>query len=68
MKSDNLSIKYHRNRFIRFLLKTMRRTVENRALQRDYYVNLVRHKMTIKTQLNKKNYSHLIAFVQLILL
>lgn len=38
MKSENIDIKFHRNRFFRYLLKAMKRTV---FAQRDYYINLV---------------------------
>ena len=43
MKSDNLNIKYHRNRFFRYLLKTMKKTVENQRIQNDYFVDMVRN-------------------------
>lgn len=39
MKSENIDIKFHRNRFFRYLLKAMRQTVN--TTQKDYYVNLV---------------------------
>ena len=48
MKSDNLNIKYHRNRFFRYMLKTMKKTVENQTIQKDYFVHLVRNGMIIK--------------------
>lgn len=38
MRSENIQIKFHRNRFFRYLLKAMQRTV---AAQKDYYINLV---------------------------
>lgn len=38
MKSENIEIKSHRNRFFRYLLKAMQRTV---ASQKDYFINMV---------------------------
>lgn len=50
MRSSNLDIKFHRNRFFRYLLKTMKKTVENQlTLQRDLFVNLVRKRMENKS-------------------
>lgn len=37
--SNQLKVKFHRNRFFRYLLKTMQRTLET---QGDFFVNLVR--------------------------
>lgn len=42
MKSENIGIKFHRNRFFRFLLRTMKRTVDDQIIQKDYHFNLVR--------------------------
>lgn len=39
MKSDQYKVKLHRNRFFRFLLKTMKRTLQT---QDTYFFNLVR--------------------------
>lgn len=36
--SDQMKVKFHRNRFFRYLLKTMRKTVDT---QGDFFVNLV---------------------------
>lgn len=40
--SDQLQVKHHRNRFFRYLLKTMDRTVKSQA---KVYVNLVRNEI-----------------------
>jgi hypothetical protein len=62
MKSDNLNIKYHRNRFFRYMLKTMKKTVENQAIQKDYFVHLVRNGMTIKKLITFSIFFHSINF------
>jgi hypothetical protein len=41
MRSDNIQIKHHRNRFFRFLLKIMKRTVDNQSMQQNFFFNLV---------------------------
>ena len=43
LKSENIQIKHHRNRYMRFLMKTMKRTVENQNKAHDYFINMVRN-------------------------
>lgn len=39
MKSENIDIKINRNRFFRYLLKIMKKTI---TAQKDYFINMVR--------------------------
>lgn len=39
MKTENIDIKFHRNRFFRYLMRAMKRAV---SAQRDYYFHLVK--------------------------
>lgn len=42
--SDQVAVKFHRNRFFRYLLKTMKRTVETQAT---VYINMVSENLKI---------------------
>jgi hypothetical protein len=52
LKSENLQIKNHRNRFFRYVLKVMKRTVDHQVEQNDILLNIPDEMLN---DLNQKN-------------